>query len=307
MVVPRAFRQNTRKLPAGAAIMSEHQRYADFYKIEYARNAQEHRALWANGPSIFKAYARPPGDYLEPPVADITLQLCTRGFGGEARLDLNAGGFRAAERRGLFVVTPAAESCRYIIRDALDLLVIPFDPASVAEVTDGRGLVEGLYSRGWQDDAILNLAETLWSSIRQGDNQLFAEYLRLTILARLRQSAHQSTPFSCASLNRRQVQRVIAMFEADLSRNFALSTLAAEIGASPFHFARAFKSATGVPPHRYLIQLRLDKACKLLETTDLPITDIAAQVGYDDTGYLSRLFRAHLGTTPANYRRTIRS
>jgi transcriptional regulator GlxA family with amidase domain len=45
----------------------------------------------------------------------------------------------------------------------------------------------------------------------------------------------------------------------------------------------------------------------MLETTNLPVTEIAAQVGYDDPGYLARLFRAHFGTTPANYRRERRS
>ncbi len=67
--------------------------------------------------------------------------------------------------------------------------------------------------------------------------------------------------------------------------------------------SRAFKTSTGVPPHRYLVQLRIKKARKLLETIDPPISEIAAQVGYDDPSYLARLFRREVGKTPAAYRR----
>ncbi|MFX8016085.1 helix-turn-helix transcriptional regulator, partial [Acinetobacter baumannii] len=55
--------------------------------------------------------------------------------------------------------------------------------------------------------------------------------------------------------------------------------------------------------HRFLVKLRIDKARELLESTDLPIIEIAAQVGYDDPSYLARLFRREVGVTPAAYRR----
>ena len=88
-----------------------------------------------------------------------------------------------------------------------------------------------------------------------------------------------------------------------LGAQTTLAELAADLGLSPFHFARAFKRSTGVPPHRYLVQLRLERAGELLTGTKLPVTDIAARVGYDDPGYLSRLFRHEFGMTPAQYRR----
>lgn len=83
----------------------------------------------------------------------------------------------------------------------------------------------------------------------------------------------------------------------------SLAQLAGTARLSKYHFVRAFKASTGLPPHRYLVQLRIDRARILLETTNLSITEIAAQVGYDDPGYLARLFRGHFGMTPAKYRR----
>jgi AraC family transcriptional regulator len=111
-------------------------------------------------------------------------------------------------------------------------------------------------------------------------------------------------PVKC--LTSQQLERARAALLDQLSTDPSLTQLDGTAGLSNYHFARAFKASTGLPPHRYLVQLRIDRARILLETTNLPITEIAAQVGYDDPGYLSRLFRRQFGTTPAKYRRDLR-
>jgi len=100
-----------------------------------------------------------------------------------------------------------------------------------------------------------------------------------------------------------QVNRTIDFLKSDISQDPSLALLAQQSRLSAFHFARAFRESTGLPPHRYLIHLRLERARELLETSDLAITEIAAQVGYEDPGHLARLFRRRFGTTPAIYRR----
>jgi AraC family transcriptional regulator len=82
-----------------------------------------------------------------------------------------------------------------------------------------------------------------------------------------------------------------------------LATLAKSVGLSAFHFARAFKQSTGMPPHRYQIMQRIERAKNLLVDTGLPISDVAAAVGYEDQGQLARLFRREVGVTPSQYRR----
>jgi AraC family transcriptional regulator len=129
----------------------------------------------------------------------------------------------------------------------------------------------------------------------------------MAILARLSSSTGLSLRRSVAGLSRRNVERIVDLLCADLSADVDLTTMAATVSLSPFHFARAFKASTGVPPHRYLMQLRVEKARKLLEGTDLPIGEVASEVGYDDPSYLARLFRREVGTTPAQYRRKRRS
>lgn len=64
-----------------------------------------------------------------------------------------------------------------------------------------------------------------------------------------------------------------------------------------------FHSHTGVSPNAYLITLRLDEACRLLQQTDLSVSDIAAEVGYTDPYYFSRIFKKKLGKSPLRYRK----
>jgi transcriptional regulator GlxA family with amidase domain len=67
---------------------------------------------------------------------------------------------------------------------------------------------------------------------------------------------------------------------------------------SAAHFARSFKEAFGVPPHRYLLTRRIERATALLRDTDLPITDIAFRTGWNSLGTFGRTFRDVTGQSP---------
>ncbi|GAB3339752.1 helix-turn-helix domain-containing protein [Marilutibacter aestuarii] len=78
--------------------------------------------------------------------------------------------------------------------------------------------------------------------------------------------------------------------------------LARVSAVSPSHFARAFKQAFGVPPHRYLLTRRIERAVALLRDTDLPITDIAFQTGWRSLGTFGRVFHDITGESPGHLR-----
>ena len=71
---------------------------------------------------------------------------------------------------------------------------------------------------------------------------------------------------------------------------------------SAAHFARSFRDAFGVPPHRYLLTRRLERAKALLRDTDLSITDIAFQTGWKSLGTFGRIFRDVTGESPGELR-----
>jgi AraC family transcriptional regulator len=122
------------------------------------------------------------------------------------------------------------------------------------------------------------------------------------ILSAARQTPPKRAP--TGGLRARQLKRVIDVLGAEVDRDISLSQLAREVRMSPFHFARAFKQSTGLPPHQYLVRLRIDRACELLETTHLSVYEIASAVGFNDPSYLARVFRRTIGLTPAEYRRS---
>jgi transcriptional regulator GlxA family with amidase domain len=71
---------------------------------------------------------------------------------------------------------------------------------------------------------------------------------------------------------------------------------------SEAHFARSFKKAFGVPPHRYLLTRRIQVATALLRDTDLPIIEIAFQTGWESLGTFGRTFRDITGESPGDFR-----
>jgi len=82
----------------------------------------------------------------------------------------------------------------------------------------------------------------------------------------------------------------------------------AEVSAvSAAHFARSFKQAFGMPPHRYLLTRRIERAVAMLRETDLPITDIAFSTGWKSLGTFGRIFRDITGESPGNLRARARS
>jgi AraC-like DNA-binding protein len=78
--------------------------------------------------------------------------------------------------------------------------------------------------------------------------------------------------------------------------------LARVSGVSEAHFARSFKEAFGVPPHRYLLTRRVERATALLRDTDLSITQIALEAGWESLGTFGRTFRDVTGESPGAIR-----
>jgi AraC-like DNA-binding protein len=100
-----------------------------------------------------------------------------------------------------------------------------------------------------------------------------------------------------------QERRTTEYLRAHLTRDVSLHELAGVAQLSAFHFARTFKQSMGLPPHAFLRRLRCERAKELLTATDLPVTEIAAQVGYETPQAFARMFRAEVGASPGEYRR----
>ena len=97
----------------------------------------------------------------------------------------------------------------------------------------------------------------------------------------------------------RRLLRAKDRIDAASEEDWPVERLANVSGVSEAHFARSFKEAFGVPPHRYLLTRRIERAKALLRDTDEPIIEIALQTGWNSLGTFGRVFRDVTGESPS--------
>ena len=100
----------------------------------------------------------------------------------------------------------------------------------------------------------------------------------------------------------RRLLRAKDRIDAASHEEWPVRRLASVSCVSQAHFARSFKQAFGVPPHRYLLTRRIERASALLRDTELPITEIAFQTGWESLGTFGRTFRDVTGESPGAVR-----
>ena len=100
----------------------------------------------------------------------------------------------------------------------------------------------------------------------------------------------------------RRLLRAKDRMDAASHEEWPVPRLASVSGVSEAHFARSFRDAFGVPPHRYLLTRRIERAKALLRDTDLPVTEIAFQTGWNSLGTFGRIFRDITGESPSELR-----
>ncbi|MFC0399871.1 helix-turn-helix transcriptional regulator [Paraburkholderia rhizosphaerae] len=105
----------------------------------------------------------------------------------------------------------------------------------------------------------------------------------------------------------RRLLRAKDRMDAASHEAWPVSRLADVSRISEAHFARSFKRAFGVPPHRYLLTRRIEQAITLLRDTELSITDIAFATGWESLGTFGRIFRDITGRSPGAMRIDVRS
>ena len=105
----------------------------------------------------------------------------------------------------------------------------------------------------------------------------------------------------------RRLLRAKDRMDAASHEAWPVQRLAEVSGVSEAHFARSFKQAFGVPPHRYLLTRRIERATALLRDTELPIIEIAFQTGWESLGTFGRTFRDITGESPRVIRERARS
>ena len=216
---------------------------------------------------------------------------------------------------GLFIL-PGGRDFGVRLEGELDSLHVYLRKQIVDDVAEDFGYgaadsIEIVPGLGDHDPLIERLALGIQEALRNSDSagSVYADYLAQALAARLlRQhstSAHIN-PLPQGGFTKLQLQRATDFMEAHLGHSLTLAELATATGLSPSHFARRFKVTTGMPPHQFLMQLRVERAKRMLRS-GTSIIEIALACGFTHQEHMTRIFRRAVGMTPAAYRRSVQS
>jgi AraC family transcriptional regulator len=223
-----------------------------------------------------------------------------RGHGG-------LGSPRLVPSGGLFL-HPASRDLTVELGGDLHTVHVYLDDDAVQEAADEAGQVELAEELGSSDPLIEQLVLGLDGVLRSWEPaaRTYADHLAVVLAAQLGRY-HSTRPVgerlkTTPGLSRCQLAAVRDIMDARLAEAVPLADLAAAVSLSVSQFSRQFKASTGQTPHRFLMQLRVEQACRLLRASTMPIAEIAVSCGFSHQEHLARVLRAQLCTTPSAVR-----
>jgi AraC family transcriptional regulator len=157
------------------------------------------------------------------------------------------------------------------------------------------------------DAPLLQLAKMLFSAALDAHDPAFARHLVDAIVARISVLlAQRMAPAAAVARNglpRWRLQRVVSYIQEHVGDAISLADMASAAGMSAMHFAAQFRAATGLRPHHYLLQCRIQQAKLLLMDTTRSLIDIAISVGFRTQAHFTTVFKNFEYTTPMQWRR----
>jgi AraC family transcriptional regulator len=220
-------------------------------------------------------------------------------------------------QNGNLVLVPAGQTTYWRARSdhtPLSKLSIHLQPELVTQIAESSELngdrieLMGCFSR--YDSHLYQIAMMLLAELKSGGimGELYVESLTQVFVIHLLRHYSSLQPAltepigtiiaDLHSLTPSRLQQSIDYIHAHLNGDLSMAQIAGSVNSSPTYFASSFKRATGISLHQYVIKQRVERAKLLLETTDLPIANIASQVGFSSQSHLTQHCKSFTGMTP---------
>ena len=217
-------------------------------------------------------------------------------------------------RPGTVTVIPAGSSSRWDIYQPLSVVQLYVPQATLARVArEAATAAPGeLAERTAHPDAITARLLLSATDALEGNaalDALFRHQLTDLLATRLVAAYAGAQPRAqplMGGLSPKVLARAIERLRSNSDADVSLAALAADAGVSRFHFCRAFKESTGLSPHAWLRQHRLEQAMSMLRDTNASVVSIAAALGYSSQTAFAAAFRKLTGETPSEWRRRMR-
>jgi AraC family transcriptional regulator len=287
-------------------------RPADAEMARVLGTTPSHMALDPSGAGIAHWKHDPLHDVVEP----MTHHVIMAYNGVMQRMERRSGSSVAIGtfRPGVVIIIPEGSSSRWDIPKPVDVvqLYLPRPMldrvAREADTTTSTELLE----RTAHPDPITSRLILTAADAMEGNGALDALFRHqlIELLATRVLAAHTGSPPpfqpTMGGLSPKVLLRAIERLRSDSDSDVSLAALASEAGLSRFHFCRAFKESTGLSPHAWLRQYRLEQAMNMLRDTDASIVSVAVELGYASQTAFAAAFRKLTGETPSDWRRRVR-
>src|SRR5882757_11019731 len=269
-------------------------------------------ALDSSGGGIAHWRHDPLHDVVEP----MTHHVVMAYNGAVQRMERRSGRFASTGtfRPGVVTIIPEGSSSRWDIPKPVDVvqLYLPHTMIErVAREADTATPTDLLERTAHPDPTTSRLLLSAADSLEGNGalDSLFRHQL-VELLATRILAAHSGSPTSfqptTGGLAPKALLRAIERLRSDSDADVSLSALALDAGLSRFHFCRAFKESTGLSPHAWLRQYRLEQAMNMLRDTDTSVVSVAAALGYASQTAFAAAFRKLTGEAPSDWRRRVR-
>jgi AraC family transcriptional regulator len=247
----------------------------------------------------------------------LTYHLITVYMGAPSRQQslLSGRNYNILQTAGNVAVIAAACALRSWYDEAeQDDVYLHLEPEFVRQVALGADLnpdkIEIVTTLDSRSPLIESMARMAFDELQRGGDatatNLYADSLaNLLAIQLLREYSSDRLPPAKRYVNgltNKKLALVLDLIESDLAEDLSLKILATAAGLSEYHFLRMFKQSTGVTPHQYIINQRIERARELLQKTTMSITEIAYLLGFSTPAHFTHHFRRKTGLTPRELR-----
>jgi len=247
----------------------------------------------------------PAGDYRHPPTGTVQLRVI-RGGSSYAEIDLGSGLRRVFTRPGDLLLSLPDRATHFRIEEQRELTLITVEPRLASRLlTAAGGSLEELAiltDRPMRDPLLAELCRRFESDPPVNDTVrewtvglIFANLLRLG-------HAHLRRQRSTVLLTSQQFDRALAAIDTEFEGPLSIDRLAGLAGMPRRAFTAAFRGATGLPVHQFILRRRVDRAVELLEESDLPLAEIASLSGFTHQAHMNRVVTRLKGLSPGRLR-----